>query len=228
MLAETSINYKDEEFGLVVLSYLTGTLLKDIPFERKYEFITPIIHEIKKAHTFKSPGKAGFALVVAQEKGWSWKDFLMRNLTGEDDYYDWESVSQHKNVDSKILQQALARAKERLEAISEQIPLRLVHTDLNQSNIFVQGQEIEAIIDWSDSVYGDPIYDFARLRMNITHQMNQQALDKYYVALNLSDEEKAREEIYYSLHLIDYLQHYVNYGWDEIVKSQMALIANEL
>lgn len=50
----------------------------------------------------------------------------------------------------------------------------LLHGDLANHNVFTDGQEITALIDWEDSFYGDPVYDLAFYASGIYQKnMNQ-------------------------------------------------------
>lgn len=58
-------------------------------------------------------------------------------------------------------------------------------------------------------MYGDPIYDFARVRMYIWHfNLKPQTLNSYYTALNLTPAERNYEEIYMLVRIIEYLAYY--------------------
>ena len=45
--------------------------------------------------------------------------------------------------------------------ILDQVKPSLLHGDLSNSNIFSDGKRITAIIDWEDSIAGDPVFDIA-------------------------------------------------------------------
>jgi aminoglycoside phosphotransferase (APT) family kinase protein len=123
-----------------------------------------------------------------------------------------------------LLKAAIEQAKRKISALTDDLELSLLHTDVNGANIFVKDGELEGVIDWSDAKYGDWLFDFARFRMNIRQRMDDRALEAYFSGAQLSDVEKQREETYYLLNVLDYTNWYVRYGWDEMVLMQMDLL----
>jgi hygromycin-B 4-O-kinase len=224
LLAQTQIDHQGNQYGLIVMSCFQGQMLKTIPKEENYKYIKSIIEEISKVHKITSPGMAGYVLKVAKREGWTWKHFLLRPFLGEDPYFDWEKIYKHPKINKAVIQKAIEIGKTNIHDLPEKISLNLVNTDLNQSNIFIKNNQLEGIIDWSDAVYGDPLFDFARLRMNIKHRMDEKALKEYYDTLNLSKEQKKVEEVYYLLHLLMYVAHFVDYGWDDLVGLQVKMV----
>ncbi len=224
LIAESQIAHDGKNYGLVIISCYDGQMLRTLPKEEQYKYIGPIIEEMNKVHQIKSSGNAGYVSKVANGDGWTWKDFLLRPFKGEDPDINWKRVFEHKNVNKAVLEKAIELIQSKILELDDNVALSLVNTDLNQSNIFIKENKLEGIIDWSDSIYGDTLFDFARLRMNINHRMDKHALKEYYSNLNLSEKQKEIEEIYYLWHIIIYVAHYVDYGWDEIVTSQMKMV----
>src|SRR5690606_5572439 len=85
-----------------------------------------------------------------------------------------------------------------------------LHTDFNQRNLFVDpnSDEITGIIDWEEAMFGDPLYDFARVRMYIWHfDLGEDVVENYYKLLEYTEEQKKLEELYWLSRVIQYL------GW---------------
>ena len=58
-------------------------------------------------------------------------------------------------------------------------------------------------------MFGDPLYDFARVRLLIWHfNLQNHATENYFAHLQLSGEEKIREEIYFLSLMLDYINSY--------------------
>ena len=58
-------------------------------------------------------------------------------------------------------------------------------------------------------MFGDPIYDFARVRMYIWHfNLDDNILRQYYELVAFTHEEKNREELYWLSRVIEYLAYY--------------------
>lgn len=114
-----------------------------------------------------------------------------------------------------------------------------MHTDFNQRNLFVdlKSDEIKGVIDWSEAIFGDPIYDFARVRMYIWHfNLGEDVIEKYYKLVDFDQKQKNLEQIYWLSRVIEYLAYYSeelnefnigriklhqnfleNYDWDKLV-----------
>ena len=224
VLHHTKIQQEDKFYPLFVMTSFGGTALKDIEPSKKYLYIKPVLDEFKKFRSIKTPARAGYVIEVDAGKDWSWKEFLMRNINGENPEFDWQVVFQHKNIDQELLKEAMKQAGEKISTLADEIELSLIHTDVNEANIFVREGQLEGVIDWSDAKYGDWVFDFARFRMNIRHRMDDAALKEYLSGIQLLDTEKQREKIYYLLNVLDYTNWYVVYGWDEMVTMQMDLL----
>ena len=106
----------------------------------------------------------------------------------------------------------------------------LLHPDFNQRNLFIDpdSNKITGIIDWSESMFGDPVYDFARLRMFIWHfKLGGNVLKEYYTLVNLNEEEREIEQIYFVSFVIEYLAYYSE-ELNEFNKSRLILHQNYL
>lgn len=224
VLYDTKIQQGDTSYPLLVITSFNGSLLKDIKPEEKYLYVKSVLDEFKKFRSVKTPGRAGYVIKVDYGKDWSWKKFLMRNLNGENAEFDWKIVFQHKDINQELLENAIEQAKKKISTIDDEVKLSLLHTDVHEANIFVKEKQLEGIVDWSDAKYGDWLFDFARFRMNIRQRMDRRALDEYYRGVDLSENEKERENIYYLLNVLDYTNWYVVYGWDDRVVVQIDLL----
>jgi aminoglycoside phosphotransferase (APT) family kinase protein len=86
-----------------------------------------------------------------------------------------------------------------------------LHTDFNQRNLFVDSgiSDLKGIIDWSEAVYGDPIYDFARIRMLIWHfDLGSEVMEKYYKIMQYNKNERFLDSLYFLIRVIEYLAYY--------------------
>lgn len=86
-----------------------------------------------------------------------------------------------------------------------------MHTDFNQINLFVDpnSREIAGIIDWGEAIFGDPVYDYARIRLFIWHfNLGFEVLENYYQLLSYTAEQKELENLYFLSRVIEYLAYY--------------------
>ena len=119
---------------------------------------------------------------------------------------------ERKALDCNLVANALDRFRKILAASELELPTyALLHTDFNQRNLFVNPatKTIDGVVDWEDAVFGDPIYDFARIRMFLWHfALPETTTTAYYDHMQYSNEEKRREWLYWTARVIQYLAWY--------------------
>ncbi len=103
-------------------------------------------------------------------------------------------------------------------------PISLLHGDLHASNIFVNNNELEGIIDWSDSLYGDPLFDLARFRMTIDRKIGKKGTQRYFKTLNLDAQSLQLEKLYYLIHLLVYVNWYSFDNDQKLIEYQMNVL----
>lgn len=98
--------------------------------------------------TFDDSGIGGFA---------RWRDYL----TGirDHDRYDWPAAYRH------VARDRIERLFEPMTALLDHCPEQrhLVHGDFGSNNVLADGGRISGVIDWSDALFGDPLYDIANI-----------------------------------------------------------------
>lgn len=69
-------------------------------------------------------------------------------------------------VANEVLPADVVRRNQRLaeQALRPWIPA-FTHGDLHLEHVFVEGEEVSAIIDWSEAAQGDPLFDLATLTL---------------------------------------------------------------
>ena len=108
--------------------------------------------------------------------------------------------------------QSVEKIIEKIEKIKfDEDSYSLLHIDFNQRNLFVNPDtnEIAAIIDWGEAMFGDPIYDFARVRMLIWHfKLGDEVVQNYYDLMSYTPEQKKLDDLYWLSRVIEYLAYY--------------------
>lgn len=227
LIAQAPTYGKANAGTLIVMTEAQGTLLADVD-EYPERYLRPLIDEMRRVHAVTTSLGAGPVLAVERGSRSSWREYLTSVLTGADPEFGWSEISRHPRVDERLLVMALDTLAEQAQSLTFPPTLSLLHGDLNPYNVFVQDGEITAIIDWSYARYGDPLFDFARLRMNPFIRSNAAAVAEYRTLLNLNSEEQAREAFYYCFNLLEYVNWYFLQGeWGQ-VQEQLDLIRAEL
>lgn len=87
----------------------------------------------------------------------SWREFLMS--VGDRERYDWEVMR------GGVARGRVDRLVERLTSAAESCPevRQLVHGDFGSNNVLSDRNRITGVIDWSEALIGDPLYDVANI-----------------------------------------------------------------
>jgi len=192
----------------LILEKINDPLLESIEISEMHKYIPSMIDNLKKIHTVKA-NRAGF--ILNEESSLSWKDFLL-SFFNDEDYLNWQSIIERKTLNKELIENSIKNVIEKInnqEFINNSYSL--LHSDFNQRNLFINTEtnEITAIIDWTESMFGDPLYDFARIRMLIWHfDLGQEVIDYFDSQLNLSDKQKELLELYWLVRVIEYLAYY--------------------
>jgi aminoglycoside phosphotransferase (APT) family kinase protein len=227
LIAQAPLADRPDAGSLIVMTEVAGTLLADVdqPAER---YLRPLIEQMRNVHAVTTTAGAGPVLAVEHGARQSWRDYLVYVLTGQDPEFRWSEIARHPAVDGGLLTRALDAAVVRARELSFPATLSLLHGDLNPYNVFVHDGEISGIIDWSYARYGDPLFDFARLRMNPFVRANPSAVQVYRAELSLTPDSERREAFYYVVNLLEYGNWYFLYGELARVTEQLTLIATEM
>lgn len=204
---EVISSFEFDEVPVLVMRRITFPLLEDVSAADLPMYIPSMLDVMEELHTITNsmPQVVSGSRMIA-----SWKDYLLAQFDGRT--IDWEEVLKRKALDHALVRDALDRFCALLVASEiEPASYALLHTDFNQRNLFVDPatKTISGVIDWEDAIFGDPIYDFARVRMFIWHfALPDTAVAAYYDRLNYTDEERWREWLYWTARVIQYLAWY--------------------
>lgn len=192
-----------EPYWLTVMTPAKGALLSES--HEMSRFLPQLVSAVQKVHGIATTKGAGPVLSVEEGTRLSWKDYLLGILQGKDPEFDWNEIAQHPEIDANGLHWAINGLIQRVESLPDLPRTFLLHGDLNPYNVFVQDDHISGIIDWSYARYGDPLFDFARLRMNPFIGEDQEATSAYFNLLGLSADEQIQEQTYYLFNLLEYI-----------------------
>jgi|CXWL01.1.fsa_nt_gi hygromycin-B 4-O-kinase len=195
-----------EEVPVLVLEKVQFPLLESVSAEEMPKYIPSMVKNLQKLHTIKSasPGP-----LDGSDRKNTWKELMLSIFT---DDFDWNEVAQMEGLDKDLILASVEKMKKKINsAVFEDTEYSLLHTDFNQRNLFVNPQthEIAGIIDWEEAMFGDPIYDFARVRMYLWHfNLGDQAIKKYYELMQFTPHQKDLEDLYWLSRVIQYLAWY--------------------
>lgn len=227
ILAVGSVTGMSQSYPLLIMSRIKGRLLTEVA-DTSHHYLAQLVAIMQRAHGVTSPVGAGLVQPDFTGSSPSWHDYLHGILNGEDPAFNWSAITESPWVDATLLARALNQVAARVDVLPSLPQPRLLHGDLNPSNIFVHHGRIIGIIDWSYARFGDPLYDFARLRMNPLIRSHPAALAKYFSLLKLDAEQCEREETYYLCNLVEYVNWYVIDQRRDGVELMMKLLNQSL
>lgn len=136
-----------------------GITLQDLPVAALSGVIAPVANALRAMAETPLAETRGFGRFDAQGIGEheSWRDFLA--VIADRRQYDWDSV------DAVIGAGWSDRHLDRLMSLVAQCPQArgLVHGDFGSNNVLVHGAAVTGVIDWSEALFGDPLYDVANI-----------------------------------------------------------------
>lgn len=195
--------------SVLILEKIVFSLLETVAGREMYRYIPSMIKNLKKIHKVRS-GRAGFLNGIGEKR--RWKDVLLAKFNGEDPALNWKRISERRGLDLELVLESVENIMKKIkETRFSEGEYSFLHTDFNQRNLFVDSNsdEITGIIDWNEAMFGDPVYDFARIRMFIWHfGLEDQALENYYRLVNFTSDQRKLEELYWLLRVIEYLAYY--------------------
>jgi aminoglycoside phosphotransferase (APT) family kinase protein len=200
-------SYVFEDVPVIILKRINFPLLESVPVKEMPKYIPSMVRNLKELHKIKSESPG---LLVGKKDGETWKNMMLSSFNGGD--IDWSEVSKRGSLDEKLILASIDKTKEKIEnTVFDLKEYSLLHTDFNQRNLFVDTEhhKISGIVDWEDAMFGDPIYDFARVRMYLWHfNFNERAINDYYNLVDFSADQKKLEDLYWLSRIIQYLAWY--------------------
>lgn len=196
-----------ETVPVLILKKVEFPLLDSVPKDTIAEYVPSMIAVMKELHTIKSETPY---VVSGGIKFSSWNDYILAQFDGKT--INWDEVLQRSVLDSTLISAAIEKFIATLHILDLSLSeYSLLHTDFNQRNLFVDPNThtIQGVIDWEDAVFGDPLYDFARIRMLLWHfDVPESTLHTYYTIVKFTEHEIQRERLYWVSRVIQYLAWY--------------------
>lgn len=204
---------------VIILKRIQFPLFESVSMEEMPKYVPSIVKNLHELHKIKSdkPGRLG-----EEYKEETWKGMLLSIFNGND--FDWTEVAERESLDKELILGSVNNITKKIEnTVFDLKDYSLLHTDFNQRNLFVDplSYEISGIIDWEDAMFGDPLYDFARVRMYMWHfNFNEKSINDYYDLMNFSATQRDLEDLYWLSRVIQYL------GWysEELTEFNLSRI----
>lgn len=196
-----------EDVPVIILKKINFPLFESVPEEEMPKYIPSIVKNLNELHRIKSDSP-GF--IAEKKDGETWKNMMLSIFDGSD--FNWGEVAESESLDRDLILTSVDKMKTKIKnTVFDLKEYSLLHTDFNQRNLFVDLaiHEISGIVDWEDAMFGDPLYDFARVRMYLWHfNFSQKSINDYYDVVNFSPDQKRLEDLYWLSRVIQYLAWY--------------------
>lgn len=204
VIATGDISYKGQSYPTTIMTRSPGTELANAADMGRW--LEPLLDLMHVAHRVTSAVGAGPVTAILRRRPLrTWRAYLGDVLMGEEDGFDWTTIAESPWVDEKILKAAIVRLLEELDHLPEPEQHQLLHGDMNPYNVLVTDQGIGGLIDWSYARFGDPLFDFARLRMNPFIRRSDDLTAAYFAHLDLDTKQRWIEDFYFRFQLLEYL-----------------------
>lgn len=200
--------YAFNNLSVLITEKIEAPLYQDIPQSEKGLYLESIIDRAKSIQLITNP-YTGLIDDCLTEKGESWDNYLVSKYNGKHRYFNWSEIYKREGVKQSIVERSIKNIIRRIADLQPLTSYSLIHSDLNQRNLFVNKEThtVVSIIDWTESLFGDPLFEFARVRMNI--RFNQPENEEYFLSLlSLSESEIKTEQLYFDIHMLDYVNWY--------------------
>ncbi|REE88992.1 hygromycin-B 4-O-kinase [Paenibacillus taihuensis] len=151
----------DDEFSYCISRRAPGITLQDVQ-SSELTAIAPSVMKVMEAMGSTSAAEtSGYGSFDENGIGrfLSWRDYIVS--ISDPRCYDWEPLILHPN----LVNERLSSYFEVIEAFAPRCPdvRRLVHGDFGSNNVLTDGGIITGVIDWSEAMLGDPLYDVANI-----------------------------------------------------------------
>jgi hygromycin-B 4-O-kinase len=149
----------DDEYAICVSRRAPRVTLQDLDVAALRQIVGPTARVMDAIAASNVDKIAGFGLFDANGTGRdkSWRGFLVS--LGDASRYDWNSVS--RNINMRLIGRLLGLVERFAEYCPEE--RKLVHGDFGSNNVLTDAGKITAVVDWSEALLGDPLYDVANI-----------------------------------------------------------------
>ena len=149
----------NESLSFCITKKCSGITLDQLDEATNKLLVPKVVAALLEVHQLKAPG-TGYGNWGSSGNGKfkSWNEFLNASLGTDEDKL--------KNVlfyDKDLRDKLKFRIKELIKYCPEERVV--IHDDFGFNNTLSDGKNITGIIDWEESIYGDPVRDLARLEL---------------------------------------------------------------
>lgn len=196
---------------VLIMNYIDGVRAMEMSSSKKARLMPRVLESTSRLRNITCEGDGCGAISKGKEFRGTWKNYLSDTFHEAVEILT-SPIYSNELVMDKGLREAAINTINLFVSHDHDIRPSLIHNDLNLTNFIVGHNGNLTIIDWSDAIYGDWLYDHARLKMNLAQLGETAAVTSLESGLDLSDVERSRYDSYYLLKLVEYMGIYRKYG----------------
>ncbi len=149
----------DEDLSYCVSRKAAGITLQDLPEDDLPTIVEPVAHVLDVIASTDVRSLGGFGRFGPDGVGHfpTWHAYLMAIADARQ--YDWLALQSHE------LRAAAPPLLEKFVQWADHCPeiCGLVHGDFGSNNVLAHAGRVTGVIDWSEALIGDPLYDMANI-----------------------------------------------------------------
>lgn len=136
-----------------------GKTLQELGPEQLHRLAVSTASMLDAIAAIDQSGASGFGPFDAKGRGrcLTWRDYLVK--IWQPNAHESITISRLASLDR------IERYVDEMRRLATSCPeeQRLVHGDFGSNNVMALGDRITGVIDWSEAMYGDPLYDIANI-----------------------------------------------------------------
>lgn len=156
---------RDGAHWFAISERVPGRTLADLPPEERRVLLPATLDTLDAILGAPLRGSRGYGDWDADGQGRyaRWADYLARVIEDEPEgyYAGWHALFRQSFLERDLYEAVYRRMLALLARCPEE--RALLHNDYWFENVLADGDRISGVIDWANALYGDPLYDVARL-----------------------------------------------------------------
>ncbi len=161
-ITTVDLSHKVIPYAYQVSKYVEGELLYSVVQKKSYssEIFYDFGKAIARVHSIKTSGYGQFNINFVKKKIFkgiynTWSDYVMCNLENHLNYCKKNSIISSKEYNF------LVTIFQKNRELLQKVPSVLLHGDVANHNVLCGGEHNVFLLDWEDTLAGDPVFDIA-------------------------------------------------------------------
>ena len=156
---------RSNEYFFCISEKLPGVLLDTLTQEEHLLILEPLFDVLTTIHAQDISDYTGFGKwkETGNASSPSWTEYI----SSFGDETTWRELAQEFDFDVVLQERLRGKFQELISYLPE--TRHLIHGDFGYNNVFTDKRTITGVIDWGESLYGDPLFDISWLAFWSSH-----------------------------------------------------------